>query len=323
MSHTTSFANLGPSVPSMLQATQEWFAGIITTPLRNNQNIQAFSNAGVLIEEESTQYIIPSPTLKPHERVEIYNQQYWWRLLNTLNENFPILTRMFGYQGFNQKIGVPFLIAYPPNHWSLTVLGERLPAWILESYQEKDQSLLHHSAALDWAFTASYIAPEYPSLNLPLLLQGGPEKLLEYVFYTQPSIQIFAWNYNLLSFRQAFLSKGVDYWLENSFPSLETDKLYRVVLFRNKHNHVAWKEISEGELMVLGLFKEGVSLGKMCEILQEQDEALYNEIEQNLQEWIQEWAQNGWLTLQAPQNGILYPYHYKGFFRFDQPIHAK
>lgn len=319
MNNSFPLASLGFSVPPVLKSTQEWFAGVITNPLENNERIQTFSPYGTLIAEESARYIIPSPTLKPHRRIEIYNQQYWWRLLNTLHQNFPILTRMFGYQAFNQKIGVPFLSVYPPDHWSLTVLGERLPAWISESYQDKDRSLLHNAAALDWAFTASYIAPESPPLDLSLLLTKDPESLLECTFYLQPSIRIFAWNYDLLTFRQTFLSKEVDYWLENSFPELATDKLYRFVLFRDKNNRVAWKQISEGESILLELFREGSSLEKACEILQKQEESIYDEIEANLQQWMQEWARSGWLTLQAPQNGILYPYHRKGFFRFDKP----
>ena len=104
------------SAPDTLLNIQKWFASVITQPLTCDHNIPLLAPNGKPIAIDSAQYILPSKTLAPHERVELYYRQYWWRLLDVLQENFPLVTRLFGYQSFNEKIGIPYLTAHPSTH---------------------------------------------------------------------------------------------------------------------------------------------------------------------------------------------------------------
>lgn len=284
-------------LPYTLKSTQEWFASIITNRLGENDNIQTYSPHGILIAEEAAEYINPSPHLRPHQRMQIYNQQYWWRLLNTLHANFPLVTRLFGYQAFNEEIGSPYLSAYPPDHWSLNGLGSHLPQWISDFYQKPDQSLIYNATSLDWAFIASFISPQHTPLNLAHLIQGNPESLMSYTFYLQPHIHLFSWEYDLLSFRANFLKQEVDYWVENRFPDLPKGKTYWFVLYRNAKNNIAWREIRHSEYLLLERFKTGTNITDACEYLEQQDTSIYEEAAAHLQEWLQEWTHAGWLTL--------------------------
>ena len=275
-------------LPCTLQSTQEWFATIITHRMGESDTIQPYSPNGILIAEEAARYIIPSPTLQPHQRMQIYNQQYWWRLLHTLHVNFPLVTRLFGHQAFNEQIGIPYILKYPPGHWSLTLLGECLPKWIMECYQEPDQSLIYNAASLDWAFTASFIASQFPPLDLSHLVEGNQESLLSYTFYLQSHIFLFTWEYDLMTFRGSFIKQEVDYWVENPFPELPKGKTYYFILYRNAVNNIAWREISKGELLLLEYFKKGTSIESACEFIETQEPSLYEEMEANLQKWMQD-----------------------------------
>lgn len=288
-------------LPYQLKSIQEWFAGVITNRLGENSTIQSHTINGILIAEESTHYITPSPTLQPHQRMQIYNQQYWWRLLNTLHANFPLVTRLFGCHAFNEKIAIPYLLKYPPNHWSLNLLGERLSKWIAEYYQEPDQSLVLNASRLDWAFMASFIDPQYPLLNLNQMTKESPESLLSQVFYLQPYINLFTWEYDLLTFRENFMKYDVDYWVEHRFPDLPKGKTYFFTLYRNLNNHLAWREVSKGEFILLERFKMGTSITDACEYIESQEDSLHEYIANHLQKWLQEWAQAGWLTLVSKQ----------------------
>jgi hypothetical protein len=289
-------------IPRTLKSTQEWFASVITNRLGENDIIQPYSPHGELIAEEASRYIVPSHTkLLPYQRMQIYNQQYWWRLLNTLHANFPLVTRLFGSHAFNEEIGIPYLLTYPPNHWSLTALGERLPKWIEEYYNEPDQSLLYNAACLDWAFMASFIAPLYPPLDLAHLIKGDPESLLSYTFYLQPHVYLFKWEYDLLTFRGCFLKQDVDYWVDNRFPDLAKGKTYRFILYRNAKNNIAWREIVEGEYLLLERFKMGTTISDACEYIETQEVSLYDQVATHLQKWLQDWAQAGLLTLSSQQ----------------------
>lgn len=293
------------TLPCSLQDTQQWFASVITYPLGENDTIQPYSPHGILISEEAARYLAPSPTLRPHQRIQIYNQQYWWRLINTLHINFPLVTRLFGRLAFNEQIAIPYLIQYPPNHWSLSAIGERLPSWVLEFYHEPDQTLVHHAASLDWAFTATFIAPQLPKLDLVSLTRDNPKQLMNSQLYLQPHIHLFAWEYDVISFRHSFLQEDADYWIEHRFPELAKEKTYRFVLYRNTKNNTAWREVSEGESLLLECFKKGSTMASACEFLEKQDASIFEEAATHLQEWIQNWTQLGWLTQEAPSN-VLY-----------------
>lgn len=285
--------------PIQLKSTQEWFAGILTTRLGENNTIQSYAPNGCLIAEEAARYIIPSPTLSPHQRMQIYNQQYWWRLLNTLHANFPLVTRLFGYHAFNEKIGIPYLLTHPSTHWSLSQLGEKLPQWTEEYYREPDQSLVLNAAHLDWAFMASFIAPQFPNPNLSEMIKENPESLLSQTFYLQPHIALFTWEYDLFTFRGNFLKHEVDYWLEHRFPTLPKGKTYFFTLYRNINNQLAWREIKKEEFIILELFKMGTTISNVCEYIESQESSIYAYVAAHLQKWLQDWTQAGWLTLET------------------------
>lgn len=292
--------NLYTAIPCKLQTTQEWFAGIITHKLNENRYINPVAPSGMLIAEEAARYIVPSPTLRPHQRIQIYNQQYWWRLLNTLHDNFPLLAHLFGYQAFNDDIGVPYLMKYPPNHWSLNFLGERLPKWIAEEYHEPDQSLIFNAAQLDWAFMASFLAPQKAPLDLNQLMKNDQNALLNYAFYLQPHIQLFKWDYNLLAFREEFLKHPVNYWVDHSFPALSKEKPYYFIIYRSAKNNILYKEISSGEYTLLSILKKGSTIEAACELLEQQESSIYEQAVSSLQPWFQDWTVKQWLTLESP-----------------------
>lgn len=282
-----------------LKPIQEWFAGIITNKLTEQDCINPLAPSGILIAEEATRYIVPSPTLSPHQRIQIYNQQYWWRLLNALHDNFPFVTRLFGYQAFNEEIGIPYLMKYPPNHWSLNHLGERLSKWISEEYRAPDRPLIFNATLLDWAFTASFISAQKAPLDLTTsMIQEDPEKLLAFTLYLQPHIHLFKWDYDLFSFREAFLKQSVEYWIEHDFPPLLKERTYYFTLYRTQKNHIIWKEIGPGEYALLHVLKKGASIEEACAFLEQQETAIYEEAVAHLQQWFQDWTARRWLTLE-------------------------
>jgi predicted Zn-ribbon and HTH transcriptional regulator len=283
-------------IPYTMLGTQEWFAKIITYPLDENNQIQSHSQEGMCVAEETAKYLTSGPTLKPHERIQIYNQQYWWRLLNALQVSFPLVTRLCGFHFFNEQIGIPFLLAHPPSHWSIALIGEKLPLWISESYQHPDQALIYHSACLDWAFSEGYTILEAPPLDLADVSQRDPEAILNLTYYLQPYIYLFQWDYDLMDFRNAFLLHEVNYWTEHPFPKLKKRKDFYIALFRNKKNGISFRKISRPEYLLLNQFKEGATLSAACEFIEKQDEKIYKQTLKHMQKWLQEWACAGWLT---------------------------
>lgn len=287
-----------PKVPSKLRQTQEWFASIITRPIDENSKMNPVSPKGFPMKEEAKHYIRPNKVLAPHQRIELYNQQYWWRLLSNLHEIFPFLTRLFGYELFNQTIGVPYLIKYPPNQWSLNTLGSRLPKWIEEDYHEEDRELVLNAAKIDCAFNDAFLVHTMPALQLSQLPDPNDiSSLLNLNLFLQPHLHLFRFSHDLFALRKEMIKKEGDYWIDHDFPELPAEREYFYVLFRNSHQNISWEEVSHAEYILLESFKTGTSIEKACENLEEQASNILQEAFAHLALWFQKWVIRSWLSL--------------------------
>jgi len=287
-----------PQVPVKLRQTQQWFASIITRPMEEDSKMVATSPSGHSMEDESKNYITPSPTLEPHQRIELYNQQYWWRLLSNMHEIYPLVTRLFGYYHFNHEIAVPYLVKYPPNHWSLNYLGSQLPRWLNDNYRANDKALVLSSANIDCAFNDCFTTIQKEPIDLANLpVTGDITSLLNKKIYLQEHLSLFELDFNLFPFREKFIKEDGDYWIDHDFPELPKGKKYFFALYRALNNNAAWLEISAGEFYLLNLFKKGTSIEKACGSLEKANKDIAESAMANLHKWFQEWVIRRWLTL--------------------------
>lgn len=211
--------------PTNLVNMQKWFASVLTLPLAPDAKLPKEG-----IEKEAEGYINPSKTLLPLQRIEIYHQQYWWRLLDTLQEIYPTLARLFGANDFSQQIAIPYLSQNPPQHWSLAHLGEDLPNWLKQHYKQIDATLVWRLGAIDKAFQSAFLAPD--TNPMPFFL--------------------FELNCDLFTFRQTLISQPIDYWQKHPFPEIAFGT-FHFLLFRNQSHDIEWNEISEETYIFLNL----------------------------------------------------------------------
>lgn len=280
--------------PNKLKKTQQWFGSILTGAIDQDSRMNPVSPSGDCMEEEAFEYIIPSPTLRPAQRIQIYHQQYWWRLLNVMQDSTPFLTRLFGYHDFNQLIGKPYLNDHPPNTWSLHTIPNHLPQWIETNYQANDKTLVLDASKIDIAFNIAFYAKHHKMLD-PRAVEEEMKKILNRNMHLQAHTFLFDLRYDLFAFRKEMLKEEVDYWMDHDFPKLIQDRRHYFVLYRNIHNNLNWEEVSFTVYQLLSLFQEGTTLEKACEWLEQQDEALYSEAASNLHLWLQEWIFRQWL----------------------------
>jgi hypothetical protein len=280
----------GPKVPSDLFSIQKWFANIITRPIDHNSQMNPISPSGRLMSEEAEDFILPNTKLSSAQRIQIYNQQYWWRLLSMLHKNFPALTRLFGYADFNNTIGMPFLTVYPSRHWSLAKLGNQLSHWIEQYYKAEDTPLILATAEVDWAYQSIFFAP--PPLYLPPSMD-----LLSKTLTLQPHLKIFNFPFDIFSLRTTLLKEEVEFWLESDFPVLLRERNYFFVLFRTRENQIQYKEVEEAQWIFLDLINKGLSINTICDCLEKQEKKICKDAESHLDRWIQEWINEKWLLM--------------------------
>ena len=71
------------------------------------------------------EFIKPNDRLTSLERIEIYNKQYWFRLIDCLYDDYPGLLGVLGKRRFN-AMGRAYLEAHPSRSYTLRNLGSRL-----------------------------------------------------------------------------------------------------------------------------------------------------------------------------------------------------
>lgn len=281
-------------VPHKLRKTQEWFASVLTSPIDEDSRMNPVSPSGDSMEEEAFDYIIPSPSLRPAQRIQIYTQQYWWRLLNVLHDAAPLVVRLFGYHDFNKIVGKPYLVSYPPDTWSLNSLPDRLPEWIEKEYHANDKQLVLDAAKVDIGLNIAFFAKHHKAIDAHDTAKGA-NRILERKLRLQPHLFLFDFRYNLLSFRKEMLKEEVEHWMHHDFPKLVQDRKYYFVLYRNIHSQLNWEEISESAFQLLSLFSQGVTIEYACEWLEQQDQKLFSDAIKNMHLWFQEWIFRQWL----------------------------
>lgn len=272
--------------PPNLHQLQRWFGSIITNRIDSANRINPHTPSGGSIYEEAAEYIAPSHSLKSWQRMEIYNQQYWWRLLRILQETLPLTTRLFGYRDFNQTIAMPYLERYLPDDWSLNTLGERLPEWLSQYYHDEDKELIFNAVAVDLAFNRGFFAHHYSPLKMD---EVDIDFLLEKPLALQPSITLFALPYDLFSFRAEIIEQeNGDYYLDHPFPLLERNPSFFAV-FRDHFCDMKWDHLDPDEFFILSQFEKGKSLEEACEPLSEET------IQNKLTDWFKVWTIDEWI----------------------------
>ena len=128
--------------------------------------------------------IAPSATMEPVERLELYHRQYWYRLLDSIAEDFPGLRLLLGDEAF-WRLMEAYLEAVPPRSFTLRHLGASLadfvaaqPALVTHPVHAEEM------ARLEYALCAVFEAGE----QTPVV----PAELAEVKLALQPHVKLLA-----------------------------------------------------------------------------------------------------------------------------------
>ncbi|MBI4365891.1 MAG: putative DNA-binding domain-containing protein [Deltaproteobacteria bacterium] len=107
------------------------------------------------------------------DRLNIYANMYFYRIRDSLMEDFPALVRAIGIAAFH-NLATDYLLRYPSRHWSLRYAGERLPAFLRTRTASRRRAYLPDLARFEWALITAYDAPDAAPLAREVLLTCPP-----------------------------------------------------------------------------------------------------------------------------------------------------
>ncbi|MDQ3231919.1 MAG: DNA-binding domain-containing protein, partial [Pseudobdellovibrionaceae bacterium] len=140
------------SAPSWLAPFQQSWSEVLQTPLASHQGTLQPSLPPVWLELG-----VDNSVRDPTAGVADYQRQYWFRLLNHLQTEFPLTARLMGLWSFNH-LGIAYLQKFPPRDYDLQAIQRHFVNYL----RDVNQSLVWMQAArIDEARSKVFMAPDY------------------------------------------------------------------------------------------------------------------------------------------------------------------
>jgi hypothetical protein len=171
---------------------QRRMAEDVRRPLTADFEMRETSDDGSSVAAIAASYISPNDRLSSFERLEIYNRQYWFRLISAASEDFPTLNAVLGPRRFDLLI-LAYLNENPSTSWTLRDLGAKLPNF-LESHPEfagRRHRVAVDIARLEWAYVDAFDRKHRTPLAAEEALAIAPDSKLS----LQPHLQLLELSY--------------------------------------------------------------------------------------------------------------------------------
>lgn len=224
----------------------------------------------------------PTPVLRARDRLELYHRQYWYRILDSLDEDFPALKASLGAAPFGRLIEA-YVEATTPSSFTLRHLGDALPAFI-EAHPSLVKRPVHATelATLEYALCEAFEAAELPAI--------APDRIGSAKLRLQPHLKLLSLRTNAFGAWHAVVD-------EKPLPRVRPPRSVRhdeVVVFRYQ-DAVRAERLPVAAAAMLRLIAETGSLDVTMESLSRRSSMKAITPEQ-VSRWFSVWTQRGWLA---------------------------
>jgi hypothetical protein len=294
---------------------QRTMARAVMQPLTFTERMQRTAPDGQPMRAYAARFIKPNDRLTSFERLEIYNRQYWFRLLSSMVEDFPGLRAVLGSTRF-EAMSKAYITDCPSRSFTLRNLGSQLEAWLHKHprWAGKKQALALDIVKLEWAEIEAFDGKAEPSLREKDLSSGaGPNLRLR----LQPYIQLLSLRYPvddlLLDVKKT--EEDTDF-ASNAFHEKRKRKRVQAVAklkpaaialaVHRVDNSVYFRRLEPEEFALLGELRRGRTLQKAVDQAFRNSKIPPQELPALVQRWFHNWAALGWFC-QPKQKAAVAP----------------
>jgi len=283
-----------------LDRIQRTMFDAIRQPLTAGEGMRQRTRDGKSLRVIANEIIKPNDRLTSFERLEIYNRQYWFRILAALSEDFPGLRAIIGERRF-ERLAVAYLLACPSQSFTLRNLGSRLEAW-LRSHPEhiaNFEPIALDMVRLEWAEIEAFDEAAKPRLTEADLPALGPDPKFE----LQPYIRLLDLSHPvddlLIRVRREggeadVVSNAVTERIRSHERRRRLPKPEPVFLAVHRADHsVYFKRIDKEAFTILCALHEGKTLSDAVDAVDWSGRPI-EEASTAVQQWFAYWSAQGW-----------------------------
>ena len=273
-------------------------ANAIMKPLASRNRMQ--KSSAVVAEA----IIKPNDRLTSFERLEIYNRQYWFRILDCLYDDYPGLRAVLGDRKFD-RLARAYLARYPSESFSLRNLGRRVEKFLRAEpkWTTPHQRLALDMVRIEWAHIVAFDEATKTPVHVDDLLGRDPSKVR---LALQPYITLLEVRYPvddlLIAAKQGDdrlrgeASNAVALQHKRSrrisFRGLKPRPLYIAV--HRMECSVYYKPLTREQFEILRALQQGATIEKACAVLLKRRGSATTDWPSQVQRWFKEWTTFGW-----------------------------
>ncbi len=286
-----------------LKQLQSLMAEVLFRSLDENDGMLPTWKDGSETQAVVEGFITPNDRLTAFERLEIYNRQYWFRVLDVLHDDYPALRRLLGQKKFH-AMSRAYLAAYPSETWTLRNLGSRLVRFLEAEPQlttPKTQKAIE-VARVEWAQTLAFDEPRLAPVQGDDLLSQDIGNLQ---LHLQPYLVLLELNHAVDVFVKAIkkqesglrseasnaLSEAPQRGKAKRAPALKVEKVWLAV--HRFENQIYFKRLEQESFTMLTAIRDGATLGEAVELALVEASPEVDWIAQ-IRAWFADWAALGW-----------------------------
>jgi hypothetical protein len=218
--------------------------------------------------------------------MDIYVNAYRGRLREALADNYPVLYRALGDDGF-RELAAAYLDAHPSPFRSIRWFGDRLAEFIARNPEAVPHPALLDIARLDWAMRGAFDAADATPLRVEDLAGTSPEQWPGLRFTPCPSFRMLALDWGIAALWHA-LNEDENAETEEPQRHAHTMIVWRAGL------ETRWRTVADDEAAALRTLVDGGDFAAMCATLQEHgDQDAATSAAHQLATWISEGLLSG------------------------------
>jgi hypothetical protein len=248
------------------------------------------------LKSEAEAIIKPNDRLSSLERLEIYSRSYWYRVLDSLVEDFPGVRAVVGVREFHAMTR-DYLVVRPSTSFTLRNLGSRFVEWLAHNPNriQPYEALVMDMARLEWAHIEAFDGAEKPTVTPEGWARAGENAVLQLQPYIRLVASQFAVDDLLLEIRKLENSNPkIANWRRKRLPEIRRERSF-IVVHRVEYS-VCYRRVDREAFQLLQALQAGKNLGEALESAFSGSKVPEDRWPALVQEWFGLWMGLGWFA---------------------------
>ncbi len=265
-----------------LHQFERWMLTVVSHPDGVSGGLQAAEDIMPVAESTLANHVNPSKNRTAAQRLGVYANMYFWRLVDVLAEDFEAVQYALGEHDFYHKM-VEYLTEHPSRNYRLSPLGKHLPGWLLRQEIEH-REFLSELAALERFKEEVFNDPRSETLSTDQLAGIPPDEWAAARLATIPAFRLLAAQHPVNAFFQAVM--------DGDEPEIPAAEPQYVVIWR--HELTVWRlTITREHHCILSVLHDGGTLGDALEACLELDGVEPDTLLSEVGGWFSSWTADG------------------------------